>query len=189
MSSKNSTARQECASKVARATITELIVGKGGNIDLFPVLLSYQYLYMRTRGHEVLTRSSTTQLISAPANERSTAQKYRLLWQRLAIRHPKATQEFHSFSLWRKFWGNAFFLSLLFSPFRLFAFSPFRLSFPSFPFPNNQFHTKSLSRGPSPAFFRSIPIQQKQKAFLLNEMQPGGALALASLRTFFAVRS
>jgi hypothetical protein len=75
----------------------------------------------------------------------------------------------------------AFFLSL--------PFSPLRLSFPSFPFPNNQFHTKSLSRGPSPAFFRSIPIQQKQKAFLLNEMQPGGALALASLRTFFAVRS
>jgi hypothetical protein len=99
MSSKNSTARQECASKVARATITELTVGKGGNIDLFPVLLSYQYLYMRTRGHEVLTRSSTTQLISAPANERSTAQKYRLLWQRFAIWHPKASQEFYSLSL------------------------------------------------------------------------------------------
>lgn len=68
----------------------------------FHVLLSYSYLYMRTRGHQ---------------ESYSRARPNRFPPHRLAIRHPNSSKNCTVTSSEWKFWGNAFFsLSFPFFP-------------------------------------------------------------------------
>ena len=116
------------------------------------MLLSYRYLYMRTRGHEVLSQSSATQPISAPANERN---KSRLLWQRLAIRHPKSNPRIVQLFPPKAIWMERHFPFSPISP-------PFLFPFLSLPFPMTNFSPSRFREGSRRLSRRSIPTQQKQ---------------------------
>jgi hypothetical protein len=141
--------------------------------SVFSMLLSYRYLYMRTRGHEASPSQATTQPTLASTDKKSPAHKSTCsLGGALPFdiqERPKIVQLSPPKEV---FWVNAFF--------------PF-LSLP-FPFPMTNFIPIAVARALADFSEKHSKTTKNKKAFL-NEMQPGGALALASLRTFFAVRS
>jgi hypothetical protein len=109
----SNTARHKCTSEAAPASITRLTdyEAKGGNIDFVSVLLSYHYLYTRTRGHEVLTRSSANPTDLRPDQPKETQHESTgSFGSALPFSIQKEIPELYSFFL-RIGW-NAFFLFL-----------------------------------------------------------------------------
>jgi hypothetical protein len=136
------------------------------------MLLSYRYLYMRTRGHEASPSWAKPNRIPPEPTRRTQYISTGSFGSALPFgiqTYPRIVQLFPP----KELLGNAFFLSLPVL---------FRLSV-SLPFPITNSIPIAVARALA-GFSEKHSKTTKTKGFFLNEMQPGGALAPASLRTF-----